>query len=88
MRLPRFARNDNAPQRPKRVIYILYICNMLIERQDNDLVIKIPASIVNLKEIQSFLDFLRFKEITDKSKATKKDLTDLLTVVKKNRKIK
>jgi len=61
---------------------------MLIERQDNDLVIKIPASIVSLKEIQSFLDFLRFKEITDKSKATKKDLTDILTTVKKNREIK
>jgi hypothetical protein len=61
---------------------------MLIERQDNDLVIKIPASLVSLKEIQSFLDLLRFKEITDKSKATKKDLADLLSVVKKNRKIK
>jgi hypothetical protein len=61
---------------------------MLIERQNNDFVVRIPSSLVSLKEIKDFLDFLRFKEITGKSKATKKDLTDLLLVVKSNRKIK
>ncbi|MFM7402312.1 MAG: hypothetical protein ACKO4W_15555 [Bacteroidota bacterium] len=45
---------------------------MTIERNSDTLTIKLSAK-VNVEEIQRFLNFLRFKEIVSKSKASQED---------------
>ncbi len=60
---------------------------MLIERNNNEIVIKIPNGILGSSELESLFDYLRYKEIAKKSKAKAKDLKDLLSLVKKNRKV-
>ena len=42
---------------------------MRIERGNNEIRFTIPADIVEIDEIQSFIDYIRFKEITSKSTA-------------------
>lgn len=58
---------------------------MFVERLNNNVIIKIPVGLVNISEIQNLLDFLRYKEIAKKSKATKKDFEDLINSVKGKR---
>ena len=49
---------------------------MIIESKDDEIVIRISPN-VNLEEIQKSLDFIRYKEILSKSKATVSDVDDL-----------
>ena len=49
---------------------------MLIERTDNEIIIRFPSS-VDTKGVQRLLDFLRYKEVTSKSKAKQKDVDKL-----------
>ena len=35
---------------------------MVIERQNNEIVIKLPEALLNLKEVQRLLDYFRFIE--------------------------
>lgn len=46
---------------------------MNIVRENNEIKFSIPADIIEISEIQSFIDYIRFREITSKSKATQKD---------------
>ncbi len=46
---------------------------MEIVRGNNQISFSIPEGIFKINEIQSFIDFIRFREITAKSKATQKD---------------
>jgi hypothetical protein len=49
---------------------------MIVENRDDEIVIRISPN-VNLEEIQKSLDFIRYKEILSKSKATEADVEDL-----------
>ncbi len=60
---------------------------MLIERVNNEVVIKIPSSIIAIKELQQLLDYLRYREIVEKSKAKGSDLIKLVSTIKKKRKV-
>lgn len=50
---------------------------MKITRQNNELTISIPDNIMSLIEIQEFFDYIKFRTITSKSKASQKDIDNL-----------
>lgn len=49
---------------------------MKIERTDNEIIIRIPVS-VDTEELQDFVDFVRYKEITSKFKVDQKKVDKL-----------
>ncbi len=51
---------------------------MNIVRENNEIKFSIPDDIIEIIEIQSFIDYVRFREITSKSKATQED-ADMLS---------
>ena len=55
---------------------------MTIERTADEIIVKLPTNI-NIEEIQRFLNYLRYKEIVAKSKATQKDVDKLAREVNK-----
>lgn len=50
---------------------------MRIERSNNEIKFTIPDNIVDIDEIQSFIDYIRIKEISSKSKGTDSDVNNL-----------
>ncbi|OFX26284.1 MAG: hypothetical protein A2033_18105 [Bacteroidetes bacterium GWA2_31_9] len=50
---------------------------MNVTRQNNEYIISIPDNILSLNEIQEFIDYLRFRSITSKSKATSEDIDSI-----------
>ena len=50
---------------------------MKITRQNNELTISIPDNIMSLREIQEIIDYIKFRSITSKSKASQKDIDNL-----------
>jgi hypothetical protein len=60
---------------------------MLIERNNNEVIIKIPVGLLGMSDLQHLLDFLRYKELAKKSKAKKSDLQSLIGLIKKKRKV-
>jgi hypothetical protein len=60
---------------------------MVIERKNNEVIIRFTSSI-STKRIQELVDYLRYTELAEKSKATKKDLELLVAEVKKKRTLK
>ncbi len=59
---------------------------MVIERINNEIVIRIESNISS-KKLEQLVDYLRYREIADKSKAKKTDLDLLLNSVKKKRRV-
>jgi hypothetical protein len=57
---------------------------MIVERKNNEILVRFSAG-TNASKIQSILDYLRYEELTSKSKATQKDLDSLLKEAKKGR---
>ncbi|MGB3343200.1 MAG: hypothetical protein WBA61_04755 [Aequorivita sp.] len=57
---------------------------MIVERKNNEILVRFSADF-NPSKIQSILDYLRYEELTSKSKATQKDLDSLLKIAKKGR---
>jgi len=57
---------------------------MTVERKDNEILVRLSAE-NKLSRIQSILDYLRYEELTAKSKATQKELNLLLKESKKGR---
>lgn len=57
---------------------------MIVERKNNEILVRISAA-NKASRIQSILDYLRYEELTSKSKATQKDLDILLKESKKGR---
>lgn len=57
---------------------------MEIVRDNNQISFSIPEGIFKINEIQSFIDFIRFREITAKSKATQKDADQLAEEINKS----
>lgn len=60
---------------------------MVIERKDNEIIIRIESG-MSAKRLEQLVDYLRYREIADKSKAKKADLNKLVASIKKNRRIK
>ena len=56
---------------------------MIIERTADAIIVRLPTNI-NIEEIQRFLNYLRYKEIVAKSKATQEDVDQLAHEVNKN----
>ncbi len=57
---------------------------MIIERTPDEVVFRLPSS-TKLEDLQEIADFFAFKEISRKSKATQKDVDELVKKVKKGR---
>jgi len=57
---------------------------MKIERKNNEIRFAIPDNIVELAEIQSFIDYVRYKELTSKSSASQSDADELANDINKS----
>ncbi len=55
---------------------------MVIERTKKEVIIRLPSNI-NTEELQNLLDYLNYKEATDKSQATQAAVDKLATEIKK-----
>jgi predicted trehalose synthase len=55
---------------------------MIIERTDKEILIRIPNS-VDIEGVQRIIDYIRYQEITAKSKATQEDVDKLAKEVNK-----
>lgn len=51
--------------------------NMTIASKGGDLIITIPRDLMEIIEIQEFIDFLRYRTIVAKSKAKAEDIQEL-----------
>lgn len=56
---------------------------MNVERTPTEIIIKLPLS-VDIEEVQRFLNYLRYKELAGKSKATQEEVDTLATAVNKS----
>jgi hypothetical protein len=57
---------------------------MIIERTSKEVVFRLPSS-TRLEDLQDIANLFVFKEISRKSKATQKDVDDLVKKIKKGR---
>ena len=57
---------------------------MIIERTSKEIIFRLPSS-TKLEELQDIADLFTFKEISQKSKATQKDVDELVKKIKKGR---
>jgi len=57
---------------------------MIIERQNNEILVRFKVG-TKATRIQTILDYLRYKELASKSKATEDDINKLVKEVKKGR---
>ena len=55
---------------------------MIIERTDKEIIFKLPAN-TDLEDLQRYYDYLRYKELTQDSKATQKQADALADESKK-----
>ncbi len=49
---------------------------MLVERTNKEIIIRLPAS-VNIDDLQAFINYVRYKEITSKLKVKQSDVDKL-----------
>jgi len=56
---------------------------MIIERNKKEVIIRLPAS-VDTEDLQDFIDYARYKELTAKSKSTQKEIDKLAAKVNKD----
>jgi hypothetical protein len=56
---------------------------MLVERTSKEVIIRLPVS-VNTDDLQDFLDYARYKEITSKFKISQKEVDALASTINKN----
>jgi len=57
---------------------------MIIERTNKEVIIRLPGNI-DTSYLQDMVDYIRFKEITSKSKATQSQVDSLVKKIKKGR---
>ncbi|WP_276501567.1 hypothetical protein [Terrimonas pollutisoli] len=57
---------------------------MPVKEKDDDIIIRIPRKLYD-KNVQQFLDYIQFRKIVSKSKATEKDINKILADIKKER---
>ena len=53
---------------------------MLVERTNKEIIIRLPAS-VNVDDLQAFINYVRYKEITSKLKVKQSDVDKLVNEV-------
>lgn len=56
---------------------------MILERTNNEILVRLPAY-VDLTELQNMIDYLKYKELTAKSKARQSDVDELSKIVNKS----
>jgi uncharacterized membrane-anchored protein len=59
-------------------------CDMIIERTNNEVIIRLPGT-MDTSDLEEMVDYIRFKEITSKSKASQEQIDSLVKEVKKGR---
>ncbi len=58
---------------------------MIVTKTSNAIVVTLPTTVdINIEEIQRFLQYLRYKELISKSKATQNDIDQLAREVNKS----
>ena len=57
---------------------------MIIERTKKEIIFRLPYN-TNVDDLQDLTDLLEYKEIVKKSKASQKDVNNLVTSIKKGR---
>lgn len=57
---------------------------MIIERTSKEVVFRLPSS-TKLKDLQDIANLFAFKEVAQKSKASQKDVDELVMKIKKGR---
>ena len=57
---------------------------MIVERINNEVIIRLPGSI-DTSYLEDMVDYIRFKEITSKSKVTQDEVDLLVKEIKKGR---
>ena len=57
---------------------------MIVERKDNEILVRFSAG-TKASKIQSILDYLKYEELTSKSKATEKDIDNMIKKSKTDR---
>ncbi|MBL7105348.1 MAG: hypothetical protein ISS18_13550 [Bacteroidales bacterium] len=57
---------------------------MIVERTNNEVIIRLPGSIDTI-DLEDMVDYIKFKEITSKSKATQNEVDSLVKEIKKGR---
>ena len=57
---------------------------MIIEKTSKELIIRLSASL-DISDLEEMVEYLRYKEITSKSRATKTDVENLVSDIKKGR---
>ena len=60
---------------------------MTIERTSEEIIFRLPSSI-KIEDLQDIANLFTFKEISRNSKATQKNVDDLVKVIKKGRWVK
>ncbi|MBC7587464.1 MAG: hypothetical protein H7178_03810 [Chitinophagaceae bacterium] len=60
---------------------------MIVQQTDTEIIIKLPKKLYS-KRLQVILDYLEFKTIVSKSKASQKDVDSILSAMKITRKKK
>ena len=56
---------------------------MKITNNPNELLISIPKGLIDIQDIQEFIDFIRYKMIISKSKASKEEIEVLSQEINK-----
>lgn len=56
---------------------------MIIERTNNEILIRIPDT-VNIDDAQRIIDYIRYQELTSKSKATQKEADNIAAEANEN----
>ena len=57
---------------------------MIVERTDKEVIVRLPGD-TDIEELQEILNWLEFREITKKSKASQADVHNLVKEAKKGR---
>lgn len=57
---------------------------MIVERENNEVIVRLPGSF-DTTYLEDIVDFIRFKEITSKSKVSQDEIDSLVKEIKKGR---
>jgi hypothetical protein len=57
---------------------------MKVVRENNEIKISLPDNLIDISEIQNMLDYIRYREIVSKSKATQKNADELAKEINKS----
>jgi hypothetical protein len=68
----------------KIVVFLKKKKDMIIERTNNEVIIRLPVT-TDTTYLEEMVDYIRFKEITSKSKATQEQVDSLVKSIKKGR---